>query len=322
MAIIAVKHEVKLRFIEPVLGTVPMSPRLYKDYIESQKPVEQQEDEYKTVESKEGRGWTGFHRESDLYATTDALFTPLCDRLDERTTTDPEKAAKKDGKPIIARKGRLFTFDYTIRGFLKESANALRQIEAHDIRGVKSKIDQFVFVFPRRIYFERPSERWHKAGPVAMGGCGWVGWYDSNNGMCCHYVHEPDGCLERPLRAETAMGPRVALARSDYLDPGTLLRFDLKVLLPKVFTEEFLALCFERGLLLGWGQWRTGGYGRFEFQLTTDSGDNTINTITEAARAEVAKVKGERIGTRVGSRRSRKDLSEATGASQTVSEGS
>ena len=62
--IASASYRVVLTFTEPVLGTGPQNPEVYRDYIESMKPEDQQEDEYKTVESQEGRGWTGFHTDS------------------------------------------------------------------------------------------------------------------------------------------------------------------------------------------------------------------------------------------------------------------
>ena len=273
--ILAATYRVELTFTEPVLGTVPMDQNLYKGFIERQKPEDQQEEESKSVENRESRGWTGFRREPDLYYKPGAK---------EEFTEDVTQALQQPGGiPSVAKRGRLFTYDYTIRGFLKESANALRQIEAHDVRGVKTKIDQFVFAQPRRIFFVAPPERWHKAGPVSLGGCGHIGNHELTPGMMCHFCHKADGVLERPLRAETPQGPRVALVRSDLLEVGTKLPFTLKVLWPKVFTEDLLRLCFERGEYLGYGQWRTGSYGRCTFTLTPDEG----NAKLEADRKQV-----------------------------------
>jgi len=59
MSIASVNYECCWTFTEPALGTVPMNPDVYQDYIESKKPEEQQEEEHKTVERREERGWTG-----------------------------------------------------------------------------------------------------------------------------------------------------------------------------------------------------------------------------------------------------------------------
>ena len=74
-------------------------------------------------------------------------------------------------------------------GFLKESGNTLK--DQLGIRNLRSKIDQYIYILPRRI----------------------------------HFAKKPDGVLERPLRAMTMQGPRVALTRSDMVKAGTRLEF-------------------------------------------------------------------------------------------------
>lgn len=258
-----VTYAVELTFTEPALGTVPMNPDVYRDYIESKKPEEQRDEESQTVESREERGWTGYHRVPDEYeAAVDpkALLAP-----GSAGVTLDVKLARKTGKlePVVARRGHLFAYDYTIRGYLKESLNALRQLDAHDLRGVKTKVDQFVFVEPRRVPFAEATP--HRGGPVDQGGCGHGGITMTTT--FCSLVHAAHDVLERPLRAETPQGPRVALARSDVLKVGTRLGFHLKVLAPKLFPEDLLRLAFERGELVGWGQWRSGSWGRFVYTL-------------------------------------------------------
>jgi hypothetical protein len=79
------------------------------------------------------------------------------------------------------------------------------------------------------------------------------------------------GVLERPLRAQTAQGERVALARSDTAPAGTTMSFDIMVLgkdVSKKILDEWLTYGQFRGL----GQWRSASWGRFEhsIELVTD----------------------------------------------------
>lgn len=215
-------YHVELEFSEPVLGSTPMNPDIYKDFIESQKPEEQQEEEFKTVEAREERGWTGFRRTPD------------------------------EGKKV----GYLFTYDYTIRGYLKDALNSLKACGAHDLSASRSKIDKFVFVKPRQIPFLTAT-----AIPDTVHG------FDCPDG-CRRIHHTPKEYLERPLRAETRQGPRVTLVRSDMLPVGTRLEFDLLILAPKMFTIDLLSLAFDRGEFMGFGQFRTGSYGRFAYKIT------------------------------------------------------
>ena len=124
----------------------------------------------------------------------------------------------------------VFIYDYMIRGFLKNAGNILK--DDLKLKNLKSKINDRVFVFPRKIHFGKS---------------------------------EPDGVLERPLRGMTAKGPRVSLARSDYIVAGTEISFSVDIVGGgKEITEELIWKLLEYGRFCGLGQWRNGSYGRFE----------------------------------------------------------
>ncbi len=132
---------------------------------------------------------------------------------------------KQEGKPIY--------YDYMVKGFLKDvglTFNGLR-----GVKNLRSKIENFVFVSPRRIA-----------------------------------LHVPDGVqmtyCERPLRAMTMQGPRVSLARSEELPVGTWFECNIDVFDGPI-TEDILRDILSYGEKRGFGQWRNGGHGRFEFEL-------------------------------------------------------
>ncbi len=130
------------------------------------------------------------------------------------------------GDPIL--------FDYQVKGFFKDSTAALRKVtgtKASKIKAYKKEIDGLLFVSPRMIPFQR-------SGPV---------------GEC-----------QRPLRAQTAQGERVALAHSETVPAGTVVEFEILA-----FTDEMEALareCLDYGEFRGIGQWRNSGKGRFEWE--------------------------------------------------------
>jgi hypothetical protein len=72
--------------------------------------------------------------------------------------------------------------------------------------------------------------------------------------------------LERPLRAETAKGPRTALARSEMLLPGCRVLCELHVK-PGEIGEHVLRALLDEGQYWGIGQWHSGGYGLFDYTL-------------------------------------------------------
>lgn len=73
------------------------------------------------------------------------------------------------------------------------------------------------------------------------------------------------GVNERPLRAQTAQGERIALVRSDTCPAGTTLEFTVTVIgeLPEKTLREWI----DYGALRGLGQWRNAGYGTFAYEI-------------------------------------------------------
>jgi len=150
------------------------------------------------------------------------------DALQQGTTVFHKDA---DGNPLL--------FDYQLRGFLKNAAQVLNGRVTGNVKNLKSKVNNTVFVVPRRIRLYMPP-----------GG-------------------EIDYC-ERPLRADTARGPRVALARSEMLPVGTGFEARLTVL-PGDISREVLEDLLDYGYYQGLGQWRNGSYGQFRYQLEDDA---------------------------------------------------
>jgi hypothetical protein len=131
-------------------------------------------------------------------------------------------------------------YDYHIRGFFKDACSSLRRIKeslSSNLTAYKKHIDGLVFVAPRLI-------------PI-------------------QYEGEIE-TLERPLRAQTAKGERIALTKSEMLPAGSIIEFNLNSL-GDVVKEELLREWFEYGSLKGLGQWRNGGYGTFLYEMNAIS---------------------------------------------------
>ena len=121
-------------------------------------------------------------------------------------------------------------------GFIKEAIAGLRRTtgtRSSAITAYKKVVDQQVFVYPRLVPFISPDEP-----------------YDDLQ------------TLERPLRGQTAQGERVTLVKSDMIQPGALLSFELHIFKGKV-TENVVKEVLAYGIRKGLGQWRSGGYGQF-----------------------------------------------------------
>lgn len=129
----------------------------------------------------------------------------------------------EDGKPMI--------WDYQIKGFLKDAVKALRrdpQSASAKVKAFKSIIDGNVFITPRKIVLQLP-----EGGEI--------------------------GTCQRPLRAQTMMGERVALAQSEEAPAGTAIEFEVKTLMPGL--DAMLDECWEYAKLRFMGAWRNSGKG-------------------------------------------------------------
>lgn len=114
-------------------------------------------------------------------------------------------------------------------------------------------MEKHIFVSPRFIPLYPPGHDWTKPGT-------------NGNGPGC--VDLIDYC-ERPLRAMTALGPRVTVARSEQLPAGVTFRCGLTVF-PGEITEEALRELLDYGFYCGLLQWRNGGFGSFRYELEAE----------------------------------------------------
>lgn len=133
--------------------------------------------------------------------------------------------------------GTPFLYDYVIKGFLKDACGMLWRVEdslSKKVKAYKRIIDGLIFVDERQI-------------PFAMAG--------------------NVGELQRPLRAQTAQGERVALAFSETIPAGSTLSFALTVLDDKSVPVELLREWLSYGAYRGLGQWRNASWGRFTYEL-------------------------------------------------------
>jgi hypothetical protein len=162
----------------------------------------------------------------------------IMSKAPEAVNTDEEKAALPD--PADTSPGTVFPrmadggpmlWDYQVKGFFKDACAALARAtgtESAKLKAYKKIIDGTIFVSPRQI-------------PIEFSG-------------------EIESC-QRPLRAQTAQGERIALANSEEIGAGASIVFEVNLLNPahEAVVREWL----EYGQLRGLGQWRNSGKGRF-----------------------------------------------------------
>ena len=131
--------------------------------------------------------------------------------------------------------GNPIAWDYQWKGFFKDACQMLRKIPdtaCSKIKAFKKEIDGLVFVSPRQIPIE----------------------FDGETSI-----------LQRPLRAQTAHGERIALASSECIPAGASMTFDVMLMLDS--HEKAVLEMLSYGKLRGFGQWRNSGMGRFNFEI-------------------------------------------------------
>ena len=134
-----------------------------------------------------------------------------------------------------------FLWDYQIKGFFKDAMLAIATAGDYTQDALKKAgltkymykrtIDHHLFINPRKIHL-------NLSGPTYF--------------------------IERPLRADTMRGERIALARSEAAPAGTTCEIEIKTLNKKLI--PFIKECLDYGELRGIGQWRNSGMGRFTFE--------------------------------------------------------
>lgn len=121
----SISQEVKLTFLEPLLGSSPSSPDIYRDYIASKAP--------------------------DALTVEQEVENLGVDSVTEKGITIFPKA--KDGMPFI--------YDYQIKGMFKDAIGMLRAVKgskSSQVKAYKKKVDGGIFVFPREIVLSNPVE--------------------------------------------------------------------------------------------------------------------------------------------------------------------
>lgn len=139
----------------------------------------------------------------------------------------------KDGRPMM--------WDYQVKGMFKNAGKAMGYVGGKSkLTAYKSKIDNLVFINERKIPYILPK-----------------------NGVI--------GNCQRPLRASTAQGERIALANSESIPALTTVTFTIKVLADEMM--EHVKRWLDYGELNGLGQWHNSGKGRFLWEELDKEGE-------------------------------------------------
>lgn len=170
--------------------------------------------------------------DKELHETYIASKAPDARRMEEEIEEfGVDEVVEKQMTVFPRHEGKPCMYDYQIKGFFKDACGVLRKVsdkKSSKLKAYKKVIDGLIFVSPRHIPIQFEGE---------MGNC------------------------QRPLRASTPMGERVAIAHSEEIPAGAKLAFEVTCLADG--HAELVKEWLEYGQLRGLGQWRNSGKGRF-----------------------------------------------------------
>ena len=164
---------------------------------------------------------------------------PNAETMEEEVAAIGADGVLEKGKTVFPKEdGKPFLWDYQIKGFFKDACGMLRKVantRSSKIKAYLKTIDGLVFPSPRKIFVNVNGE---------IGEC------------------------QRPLRAQTMQGERVALATSESIPAGSTLDFYVTCLNDD--DSNLVAEWLDYGMLRGLGQWRNSGKGRFMWKELKD----------------------------------------------------
>lgn len=187
----------------------------------------------------------------ELHSEFIASKAPDAPSMKEEIAALGADAVEEKGMTVFPRMedGTPFLWDYQWKGFCKDACSMLRKADGSKSAGLKAykkEIDGLIFFEPRKIPLVLP-----EGGEV--------------------------GERQRPLRAQTAQGERIALAHSETVPAGTRQEFDIVLL--KDSHLPIVAEWLQYGELRGVGQWRNSGCGRFKFAIVDQDGEKLAGNL-------------------------------------------
>lgn len=185
----------------------------------------------------------------DLLATYIASKAPTSELSAEEI--DNIKAQNAEDRITVFYKsadGTPFQYNYQVKGMFKDSCQMLAKAgkagysggkACAALKAYKKAIDGLIFVYPREIHYDTHG--------LKMGYC------------------------ERSLRAQTPMGERISIAKSETVPEGSTIEFEVECLDPKL--EDMVRECLNYGRMRGIGQWRNSGKGTYLWDELDDNGN-------------------------------------------------
>jgi len=189
------KRVYELTFTEPILGMSPLNKQLYTDFIAT-----------KAVDKAPNLKPEDLEDEKEMIVEGDELRGKMTGfHMDD------------DG---------VYLLDYQVRGFIKNAARNFAKML--DIAALRSKVENFLFVFPRHIWLKE----------------------------------KVDSILERPITCQTPKGQRISLSASEQVNDA-VIRITLHLFPHPELKWDVVEQLLDYGQYEGISQWRGASYGRF-----------------------------------------------------------
>lgn len=169
----------------------------------------------------------------ETYIASNAPDAPT--RKEEVEALGAEEVFEKSMTIFPKENGIPFLWDYQIKGFFKDACGMMRKVSgsvSSKMKAYKKEIDGLIFIKERKIPFQ----------------------FDGEIGTC-----------QRPLRAQTAQGERIALSSSETIPAGAAIEFEIECLVDSDMNAVVEWLDY--GKLRGIGQWRNSGKGKFAWKV-------------------------------------------------------
>lgn len=229
----------KCTFIDSVLATTPGNQEIFADYIAS-KATDDATIKTKVKDTKDAAEVEEvISKQRENKAEEIEAHAECFDAEEELEKGTTFFFKDEEGEPYI--------WSYWILGFFKSACSGLKKVKgthSEKIKAYKKEIDLLIKVFPDAGDKASRKIKLHDYGELTM--------------------------VERPLRAQTMQGERVALARSESAQPGTWIQFDVVIL--KDDLEDAVTEWMDYGVFNGLGQWRNSGKGAFEYEVVAIDG--------------------------------------------------
>ena len=168
------------------------------------------------------------------YTPIDELTEEVAAKVGADAAEDEEEEVKFGWATFPRNDDGLYYEGRCVRGHLKDCAMQVRSFIKPEIKALKAKVANKVYVM---------------TDIIPLG------------------VKEIAGTETRYVQVMTMQGPRSTIKYVDYLEKP-LLVFELKVLNDGVITQSILEAIFDYGSIHGLGQERSQGWGRYEFKIT------------------------------------------------------